>query len=347
MVVWDDRSWEALATRYVECARETGVLPVLPLALNGRIAAYTFAGALAAAATLIEEAKAVSDATGSHVPPYGALFLAARRGRETEATRLIEVTTKEALDRGEAYAVSAAEWARSLLYNGLGRYEDAMAAAARASEHPEDVWFYNFGLVELIEAAARNGKPEQAADALERLSETTRAGGTEWALGIEARSRALLNDGGAAERLHREAIDRLSRTRLRAELGRAHLLFGEWLRRERRRLDAREQLRTAHEMFTGMGVEAFAGRAERELLATGERARKRAVDAGEDLTAQEAEIARLAGDGLSNAEIGARLFISPRTVEYHLSKVFSKLGISSRNQLDRALPRQPEAAPRA
>src|ERR671914_573218 len=344
VAVWDDRTWEVLATRYVQLARETGVLPVLPLALNGRIAAHTFAGELAAAASLIEEAQAVSEATGSHVPPYGALFLAARRSREAEATPLIEATINEALERGEAYAVSAAEWARAVLYNGLGRYEDAMAAAERASEHPEDLWFHNFGLVELIEAAVRKGEAEPAADALERLSETTRAGGTDWALGIEARSRALLNEGEAAERLYREAIDRLSRTRVRAELGRAHLLFGEWLRRERRRLDAREQLRTAHEMFIGMGVEAFARRAERELLATGERARKRTVETREDLTAQEAQIARLARDGLSNPEIGARLFISPRTVVYHLHKVFTKLQIGSRIELQRALPSERQTA---
>jgi DNA-binding CsgD family transcriptional regulator/tetratricopeptide (TPR) repeat protein len=344
VVVWDDRAWETLATRYVELARQTGVLPVLPLALNGRIAAYTFAGELAEAASLVEEVRAVREATDSHVPAYGALFLAARRGREAEAGRLIEATVTEAQERGEPYAVSAAEWARALLYNGPGRYEDAMAAAERASEHPEDVWFYNFGLIELIEAAVRCGEPKRAADALERLSESTRASGSDWALGIEARSRALLNEGEAAERLYGEAVDRLSRTRVRAELGRAHLLFGEWLRRERRRLDARQQLRTAYEMFTWMGAEAFAERAGRELLATGERARKRTVETREDLTAQEAQIARLAGDGLSNPEIAARLFISPRTVGYHLTKVFSKLGISSRSELDRALPRQPDAA---
>jgi len=320
------------------------VLPVLPLALNGRIAAHSFAGELAAAASLIEEAQAVSEATGSHVPPYGALFLAARRGREAEATPLIEATTKEARERGEAYAVSAAEWARALLCNGLGHYEDAMTAAERASGHAEDLWFHNFGLVELIEAAARTDETERAADALERLSETTRSGGTDWALGIEARSRALLNEGEAAERLYVEAIDRLSRTHVRAELGRAHLLFGEWLRRGRRRVDAREHLRTAHEMFIGMGVEAFAGRAERELSATGERVRKRTVETREDLTAQEAQIARLARDGLSNPEIGARLFISPRTVEYHLRKVFAKLQIGSRIELKEALPGEREAA---
>ena len=224
-------------------------------------------------------------------------------------------------------------------------YTDAMAAARRASEHPEgDLGFSNWALAELIMAAFRSGRAERAAEALERLSRMTRASGTDWALGIEARSRALVSEGDSAERLDREAIERLSRTRVRAEFARAHLLDGEWLRRGRRRLDAREQLRTAHEMFVAMGIEAFAERAARELLATGERARKRTVEAREDLTAQEVQIARLAGDGLSNPEIGGRLFISPRTVEYHLHKVFSKLGISSRNQLSHVLPREPGAA---
>jgi ATP/maltotriose-dependent transcriptional regulator MalT len=213
-----------------------------------------------------------------------------------------------------------------------------VVAARQAAEQPHELASANWGLSELVEAAARSGRPELAADAFSRLEVMTNAAGTDWALGIEARSRALLNEGEAAERLYREAIDRLSRTRVRAELGRAHLLFGEWLRRERRRLDAREQLRTAHEMFVGMGVEAFAGRAERELSATGERARKRTVETREDLTAQEAQIARLARDGLSNPEIGARLFISARTVEYHLHKVFTKLRIGSRIELKDALP---------
>src|SRR5918999_724124 len=335
--LWDDQMWEVAATRYVQLARHTGVLPVLPLALNQRIAVHTFAGELAAAAALVEEARAISEATGSHIPPYGALILAAWRGREAEATRLIEATMTEVLARDEAYALATSEWARALLYNGLGRYQDALAAAERASEHTEDLGFYNWGLVELIVAAVRSGKLAPAANAVDRLSEMTRASGTEWALGIEARSRAMLSDGDAAESLYREGLDRLQRTRVRLELARTHLLYGEWLRRARRRLDAREQLRTAREMFTSMGAEAFAARAERELLATGERARKRVEETREDLTAQEAQIARLAREGLSNPEIGARLFISPRTVEYHLHKVFNKLGISSRNELPRAL----------
>jgi len=340
--LWDDQMWEVVATRWLQLTRDTGVLSLLPLALNGRIAAYTFAGELATAAALTEEVDAVSEATWSQVPPYGALILAAWRGRETEATELIATISKDVPSRGEAYANT--EWARAMLYNGLGRYEDALTAAERATEYTEHLWFYNWGLVELIVAGVRTGKPELAAKALERLSEITRASGTDWALGIEARSKALLSEGEVAESLYRHAIDRLSRTRMRAELARAHLLYGEWLRRERRQLDARDQLRIAQEMLSEMGMEAFADRAANELLATGERARRRVVATRNDLTAQEARVARLARDGLSNPEIGTRLFISARTVEYHLHKVFTKLGISSRNQLDRALPREPSAA---
>jgi DNA-binding CsgD family transcriptional regulator len=235
-------------------------------------------------------------------------------------------------------------WASAVLYNGLGRYEEALGAAEQASEHAEELAFHNCGLAELIVAAVRSGNRERAAAALQRLEAITRASGTDWALGIEARSRALLSDDAeAAERLYREAIERLGRTRIRVELARAHLLYGEWLRRERRRIDAREQLRIACDMFTQMGAEAFAARAARELLATGERARRRSVETREDLTAQEVQIARLACAGLSNPEIGARLFISPRTVEYHLHKVFGKLNIASRNQLAEALPQEPSA----
>jgi DNA-binding CsgD family transcriptional regulator len=337
--LWDDHSWEVAATRWLQLTRDTGVLPLLPMALNGRIAAHTFGGELATAAALTEEVDAFSEATGSQVPPYGALILAAWRGRETEATELIETISKEVLSRGEAYALSATEWARAMLYNGLGRYEDALTAAERATEHTEDLWFYNWGLVELIVAGVRSGKPERAAKALERLSEITQASGTDWALGIEARSRALLSEGEVAEGLYHQAIDRLGRTRVRAELARTHLLYGEWLRRERRRLDARDQLRIAQEMLSDMGIEAFADRTASELLATGERARRRVVETRDDLTAQEARVARLARDGLSNAEIGTRLFISARTVEYHLHKVFTKLGISSRHQLEGAFHR--------
>jgi DNA-binding CsgD family transcriptional regulator len=341
--LWEDDLWQGLAIRQVQRVREAGALATLPVALSQRISAHAFAGELAAGASLIEEMHAASETTGSHIPAYGPLVLAAWRGREADASELIEAS--QVGSRGEGLGEAVAQWARAVLCNGLGRYEDALAAAERASGHPEDLAVFNWGLAELIVAAVRSGNIDRAAVALERLSEIARASGTDWALGIEARSRALLNEGAAAERLYREAIDRLGRTQVRVELGRAHLVYGEWLRRERRRVDARQQLRTAHEMFTAMGLEAFAGRAARELLATGERARKRSVETREDLTAQEAQVARLARDGLSNSEIGARLFISARTVEYHLHKVFSKLDIRSRIQLPLALPQEADTAP--
>jgi DNA-binding CsgD family transcriptional regulator len=301
---------------------------------------HLFAGELAAAAALTDETEAVTDATGSHLAPYGAIGLAAWRGWEAATSELIEANIKAVVARGEGQGLALIDWTNAVLYNGLGRHEDALAAAQQAGEHPGELPFA-WGLVELVEAATRSGKAERAASALQRLTQTTRASGSDWALGIEARSRALLSEGEAAERLYREAIDRLARTRVRVELARAHLLYGEWLRRERRRLDAREQLRTAHDLLSAMGMEAFAARAARELLATGETARKRAVETSGQLTAQEAQIARLARDGLSNSEIGARLFISPRTVQYHLRKVFTKLDISSRTQLDRVLSDDP------
>ncbi len=237
----------------------------------------------------------------------------------------------------QVIADSVGNYVRAVLYNGLGRYDDALAAAREATEYPEDLAFFNWGLVELIEAAARSGKPELAADALARLSQTTAASGTDWALGVEARSRALLTGREAAETFYRQAIQALERTRVRVELARAHLLYGEWLRRERRRLDAREQLRQAHELFTEFGMEAFAEHARVELEATGEHARKRSVETLDDLTPQEAQISRRAADGATNQEIAARLFISPSTVDYHLRKAFRKLGVKSRHQLKQHL----------
>ena len=345
--LWDDETWELLATRHLQLARETGAITALPLALSIRIAAYTFAGELAAAAALIQEVEAAVEATGSQLAPYGALLLAAWGGDEAQVSRLNTAIVKEVEPRGEGLGLTITYWARAVLYNGLGRYEDALPVAQQASEHPEDLGFSNWALIELILAAARSGETELAADALERLTEMTHASGTDWALGIEARSRALLSEGERVERLYLEAIERLARTRIRVELARAHLQYGEWLRRERRRRDAREQLRTAQGMFADMGIEAFASRADRELRATGERARKRTVETREDLTAQELQIARLARDGLSNPEIGARLFISPRTVEYHLHKVFGKLNLRSRSQLVHALAPAPSATLRA
>jgi DNA-binding CsgD family transcriptional regulator len=263
-------------------------------------------------------------------------IVAAYRGDEAQALELIEVGRRDATSRGQGMALSMIECANAVLFNGLGRYEEALAPAQRACAHDE-LSLYGLALVELIEAGVRRKNPRVAATALERLSERTRASGTEWALGIEARSRALLTDGPSAEPLYEEAVERLAHGRLAPYLARAQLVYGEWLRRENRRLDAREQLRAAHRTFSRIGAEGFAERARRELEATGETARKRSVETRDDLTPQEAQIARLARDGLSNPEIGAQLFISPRTVQYHLHKVYAKLNISSRNQLGQVL----------
>jgi ATP/maltotriose-dependent transcriptional regulator MalT len=287
---------------------------------------------------MIDELREVRRASGMAPPPSGALWLPALGGRESELQDLVATVSPGAENRGEGFALAVIELVTAVLYNGLGRYEEALTAVRRASEAADQVPSPIGADVELVEAAARCGERELAAAALDRVRERTQASGTDWALGTEARSRALLSEGDAAEQLFEVAIERLRRTRLRVDLARAHLLYGEWLRREHRRLDAREQLRAALEAFTAMGTEAFAQRAERELLATGERARKRSVETRSELTSQEAQIARMARTGLSNPEIGERLFISQHTVAYHLRKVFTKLGISSRNQLARALP---------
>jgi DNA-binding CsgD family transcriptional regulator len=337
MLLWDDVRWETLSERNVQLARETGALGELPHALGMRAQVHFFAGELATAATLVDETRAAAEATGVRLPPYAAVGLAAIRGRETETVGLIDDSREELTRRGEGIGISVLDWSEAVLYNGLGRYGEACAAAARVAEHPDDVNSSSWGMVELIEAAVRAGTPELAAEAHGRLLDMTQASDTDWGLGIAARSRALLTGDAGAESLYREAIERLGRTRLRPELARAHLLYGEWLRRESRILEAREQLRTALEMFNAMGTEAFAERARRELEAAGERAREPTVEAREELTSQEAQIARLARDGLSNREIGARLFVSPHTVHYHLRKVFAKLNITSRNQLERVL----------
>jgi DNA-binding CsgD family transcriptional regulator len=341
---WDDHGSALISERWTKLCREAGSLSELPLALTSRALVLLFAGDLAGAAALVEELKAVTEAAGIAFGPYAAMGLAAYRGEEAGASALIEATIGEASLRGEGNCLSAAEWASAVLSNGLGHYDRALAAAERATEGRGEIVFTSWALPELIEAAARSGMREMADAAYRQLAEMRAATDTDWLCGIEARSRALLTDGETAETLYRESIERLGRTRVRLELARAHLLYGEWLRRERRRVDAREQLRNAREMFVTMGVGAFAGRAEQELLATGERVRKRSVETREELTAQEAEIARLARDGVPNAEIGLRLFISRRTVEYHLSKVFTKLGISSRHELDLALPKDTTAA---
>ncbi|OBI23419.1 LuxR family transcriptional regulator, partial [Mycobacterium sp. E2327] len=336
--LWDDNGWDLVSARHIEAARATGALTELPLALSTRAVMLQFAGKLTESEALVHEVQAVTEATGAGLAPYGALLLAAYRGDQAKVSALIDATTKDITRRGEGVGLTVAERASALLNNGIGDYKAAMAAARSAAEHPTDLGATPFAWVELVEAAVRCGKTDLAADSLDWLSEMTRVSGTDWALGVEARSRALLNDGSEAERLYREAIEQLSRTRMRSELARGHLLYGEWLRRERRRTDARAQLRHAHDMFDAMGMDAFAERAARELRATGETARKRNVEvSGEQLTAQETQIARLARDGLSNPEIGARLFISARTVQYHLRKVFTKLDITSRSQLDRVL----------
>ena len=336
--VWDDDSWHALSDRLIELAREAGALTVLPVALLLGMTIQLLAGEFAIAASMAQEAGAVARATRNPQSPYGPLLLAAWQGRDAEAGQLVAAATGEMVARGEGQWLTVAHWAAAMLNNGLGRYDDALAAAEQGCEYPDELGLATWSMVELIEAAARTGQPERATGALRRLAETTSAAGTDWALGVQARSRALLSEGESAERLYREALERLSRTRVRAELARAHLLYGEWLRRQKRRVDAREQLRDAYEMLTAMGMEGFAERARRELLATGETIRKRAPGTAVELTPQEAEIARLAGSGHTNPEISTQLFISPRTVEWHLRKVFAKLGISSRKELRGPLP---------
>ena len=336
--LWDFESWDAVITRQMELARDAGALAPLSIALNGQGIVVSWSGDFRAAAGVVAEADAVTEATGTRIAPYGAMVLAALRGREGEARRLIDAAIQNATARGEGLAVQYARWATAMLYNGLGRYEHALSAARQASDDMPDLFLSVWALPELIEAAIRSGRARLAADASERLANSANVSATDWGLGIATRSRALVSEGAAAESDYREAIARLERTRLRTELARAYLLYGEWLRRQNRRVHARAQLRSAHDHFRSIGMEAFAERARGELLATGERLRKPSVDTRDDLTAQEQKIAQLARDGLSNPEIGARLFLSPRTVEWHLHHVFTKLGIRSRQQLARALP---------
>ena len=331
--LWDDEGWSVLSARHVEMARAAGAFSVLPLTLQTQAVVHVFAGELDAAASLVAELDAVEQATGTTLAPYAALTLAAWRGREQELVDLLDAKLGEVVARGESAGVHIAQWARAVLANGLGRYDEAVRAAGEAAEHAYVSVLVHWNRFELVEAAVRSDMTDLAADALGRLSSITQASGTDWALGLDARSRALLSDGEAADRLYREAIERLGRTRLRGELARARLLYGEWLRREKPP-DGRPRATPGRlRMFTRFGAEAFAERARRELAATGETARKRTDEARGVLTPQEAQIARLARDGLSNSEIGAQLFISPRTVQYHLHKVFMKLDISSRNRL--------------
>jgi DNA-binding CsgD family transcriptional regulator len=316
----------------VRLAREAGALSVLPIAAVYLAGVHVHAGEYDAASTLLEESSAISQTTGTASLIEALPMLAAWRGNEAEALQRIEAGRRVAAARGQGMALSMIDCAHAVLLNGLGRYEDALAAAQRACAQGE-LSLFAIALVELVEAAVRSDQPELADAALDRLAQRTRAAGTEWALGHEARSRALVTSGPAAEAFYAEAVQRLARARVGAHLARAQLIYGEWLRRENRRLDARVQLRAAHETFSRIGAEAFAERARRELQATGETTRKRSVDTFDVLTPQEAQIARLARDGRTNPEIGAQLFISRRTVEYHLRKVFLKLDISSRKEL--------------
>jgi DNA-binding CsgD family transcriptional regulator/tetratricopeptide (TPR) repeat protein len=338
MRMWDDDGWDRLSERYVQLARESGALSELPLALLGRTYVLLFSGDLAAASSLSDETRAVNEAIGSNLAPYGAFGLTALRGDEAETLDLVESTIKEVTRRGEGVGVTFANWAVALLHNGLGNYDKALAAAKEAIAYDGDIGSNIWPSVELIEAATRVGENETARAVFSELSDMMTAADTNWALGLRARCQALLSEDDRAEEHYGEAIRLLGVTRMSTDLARAHLVYGEWLRRQRRSIDSREQLRTAYRMFEAMGLDAFADRARRELHAAGEGVRKRvSAMAKADLTAQEAQIARLASDGLSNPEIATRLFISSHTVHYHLRKVFAKLGISSRSQLPQGL----------
>jgi DNA-binding CsgD family transcriptional regulator len=341
--VFDEEAWDALTARALELVHETGVLAPLPMAAANRYTRDLYAGDLTAAGVYVAEQDGLLETFGADRSPAARALLAAFRGSEHEVASLDEAVTRHAVSRGYGVGLDALRWAKAVLGNGLGRYDEALAATQAGPAHPPAMTVDCRILGELVEAAARCGRPEAATDAVARLAEMARTCRTDWILGVDARARAILADPADAEKLYRVAIEHLSRTRLRTELARAQLLYGEWLRRENRRIDAREYLRAAHEALSEMGMEAFAERARKELLATGERARKRTVETRDDLTAQERQIAELACDGLSNPEIGARLFLSPRTVEWHLRKVFGKLGIRSRFELASALSRSDAA----
>ncbi len=321
----------------MQLARDTGALTALPLAVRQRIGVLLHRGEFAAAALLAEELEITNAVTENNAPAYGSLALACWRGEVDEARRLSETILQQAASRGDGMGLSHAHYSNAVLFNGVGRYEDALAAAERACAQPRKLGLGGAALVELVEAAAHLGETARAEYALEDITRTTGHSANNWALGIEARSRALLSDVDSAEPLYQRAIDRLGPSPAVVSLARAHLIYGEWLRRQHRRVDARAELRTAYETFASIGAEAFVHRARRELLATGETVRKRSAQHRDDLTPQEAQIARLAAEGLSNPEIGSRLFISARTVQYHLGKVFTKLAITSRNQLHRVL----------
>ena len=336
--LWDMESFHAVITRQLQLARETGALALLSTALQGAGIVLTWRGDFSGAASVVAEAETVTGATGVHIAPYGAMLLAAYQGREDDTFPLLTRTIDDATASGEGLGVQYAHWATAVLCNGLGRYGEALAAARRSSDAVPELFVSHWALAELVEAGVRAGNADLAAEAAERLVEATTPSAADWGLGIAARSLALVSEDDAAEAMYEEAIARLGRTPLRPELARAHLLYGEWLRRAGRRVDARQNLRTAYEMFTSFGSDGFGERARRELLATGETVRKRTDETRGQLTPQEQQIARLAADGHTNPEIGAQLFLSSRTVEWHLHKVFTKLDISSRRQLRTELP---------
>ncbi|MGY1698202.1 ATP-binding protein [Geodermatophilus sp. SYSU D00766] len=337
--LFDDLSWDVLSERQVRVARRTGALSLLPMALTERFSMQLFAGNLAVATSLVGEAASVTEAIGSRVTPYGAVSLATWRGREAEARALVDASREDVVRRGEGLWLISADWTTSVLMLGLCRYDEALAAAEGAARKADGLELWTWVEPEVVEAAVRSGRPERATGPAERFGTFARSSGTDWALGVDARCRALLTGGEEAEALYRESVERLGRTGIRVALARAHLLFGEWLRREGRRREARDHLRTAHRMLVDMGMEAFAERARQELTGTGETARRRVVATLDELTPQEAQIARLAAERLTNPEIGTQLFLSPRTVEWHLRKVFTKLGIGSRRELVAALAR--------
>jgi DNA-binding NarL/FixJ family response regulator len=335
----DDAAWDDLTARHLELARRAGAFALLPVALTDRVSVELFSGRIGAALPLAAEADAVVEATGSHLVLRAAIALANWRGRDEEARTLTKAREDDVRRRGEGLWLTANDWSTAIRCNGLGHYDDALAAAERAVEGKSGLGLGIWLLIELIEAATHAGKPERAVNPLAQLAEIATASGTEWALACHARSAALLAESDRAEAPYREAIERLGRIRTRdcETLARARLIYGEWLRRENRRVDAREQLRIAHRMLTDSGMEAFAERARRELMATGETVRKRSIETLDELTPQEIQVAELAAAGQTNAEIGGQLFLSPRTVEWHLRKVFGKLGISSRKDLTAAL----------
>jgi DNA-binding CsgD family transcriptional regulator len=331
--LWDYETWDTLTARQETLARDVGALSLLPDTLGARVGVSLFAGDLARADLLVEQIQVVTDASDIRRFPYAALSVAGFRGDEQRARELVETTNNESIPRGEGLATIVSSWALAVLSNGRGHYEEAFRAAKEATKDPNELWYWGWGAVEFIEAASRTNNASRAQPAFERLVESTDASGTDWALAVQARCRALLADGLHAEVLYCEALERLEPTRLRLDLARTRLLYGEWLRRAQRQREAREQLRLAHGLFVEFGMSGFADRAESELLATGERARKRKVETRLDLTPQELRISELAADGATNQEIAGQLFISTATVEYHLSKVYRKLGIRSRTQL--------------